>query len=100
MFVHHVFFWLQEGLSNEDVQKFEQGVKTLIAIDYMKIGDVGKPASTNRPIIDRSYSYSLLTAFENKQDHDRYQEDPIHLKFIDECKHLWTRVQIYDAETC
>jgi len=99
MFVHHVFFWLKEGLSNEDVKKFEDSVQTLLTIGYMKTGDVGKPAATDRPVIDSSYSYSLLTVFENIQGHDRYQEDPIHLKFIEDCKHLWSKVQIYDSET-
>jgi hypothetical protein len=99
MFVHHVFFWLQEGLAKEDVEKFEKGVKSLLTIDSLKAGDVGKPASTDRPVIDRSYSYSLLTMFDDIKAHDVYQEHPVHLNFIDECKHLWTRVQIYDSET-
>lgn len=99
MFVHHVFFWLHENLSEEDVDKFEKGVKTLLTIDCMKAGDVGKPASTNRPVIDNSYSYSLLTIFDDLQAHDKYQEHPTHLKFIEDCKHLWSRVLIYDSET-
>jgi len=65
MFVHHVFFWLKEDLSADDIQKFEEGVKSLLKIETVKIGDVGKPASTDRHIIERSYSYSLVTAFDD-----------------------------------
>lgn len=99
MFVHHVFFWLNENLTKEDVEKFEKGVKSLLTIETIKASDVGKPATTDRPIIDRSYSYSLLTMFENIEAHDIYQEHPTHLKFVDDCRHLWARVNIYDSET-
>lgn len=100
MFVHHVFFWLKENLSMADIQKFEEGVKSLLNIDTVKFADVGKPASTDRPIIERTYSYSLLTVFDNKEGHDAYQPpNEIHKKFVEECSHLWTRVLIYDSET-
>jgi hypothetical protein len=99
MFVHHVFFWLNEGLAADDIQKFENGVRSLLKIEVLSSGDVGIPASTDRPVIERSYSYSLLTVFANKAAHDAYQEHPVHLKFIEECKHLWSRVLIYDSET-
>jgi hypothetical protein len=30
--------------------------------------------------------------------HDDYQADSIHLEFIDNCKEMWERVVIYDAD--
>jgi len=99
MFVHHVFFWLREGLESSDVQKFEDTVKTLPRISHVKLGDVGKPANTDRPVIDTTYSYSLLLAFENESKHDDYQVDPVHLKFVETCSSLWTKVLIYDSQT-
>ena len=99
MFVHHVFFWMKEDLSPEDFATFEKGVSTLPKIELVKFGDVGKPAGTNRPIIERSYSYSLLLVFENKAEHDEYQTHPVHLKFIEDCSMLWNRVLIYDSES-
>lgn len=101
MFVHHVFFWLKKDLSDADIQQFETGVRSLLTIPSVKFGDVGKPASTDRPIIERSYSYSLLAVFENKDGHDAYQvpASDIHKKFVDECQHLWDRVLIYDSES-
>ena len=79
MFVHHVFFWLRTDLNTAEIQQFEKGVKSLLTIEGVKFGDVGKPAATHRPVIERTYSYSLLTAFENKEGHDAYQ--PL-MKFI------------------
>lgn len=99
MFVHHVFFWLNETLSEEDTKKFEEGVSTLLQIEHVKKGDVGKPASTDRPVIDRSYSYSLLLQFEDKEAHDAYQPHPVHKAFIEGCSPLWNKVLIYDSES-
>ena len=99
MFVHHVFFWMKENITPDGFKTFENGVATLPGIDLVKFGDVGKPASTDRPIIERSYSYSLLLVFENKTAHDEYQTHPVHLKFIENCSMLWSRVLIYDSES-
>ncbi|MFC0181877.1 Stress responsive A/B Barrel Domain [Pseudarcicella hirudinis] len=99
MFVHVVNFWLKDGLSAEDRRKFEVGVSSLGNIEGVVTFNVGKPAATNRPVIDRSYDYCLLTTFENESGHDYYQIAPVHLKFIEECNHLWERVLIYDSES-
>ena len=99
MFVHHVFFWMKEDITADDFKAFENGVSTLPTIDLVKFGNIGKPASTDRPIIERSYSYSLLLVFENKTAHDEYQTHPVHLKFIGNCSMLWSRVLIYDSES-
>jgi hypothetical protein len=99
MFIHHVYFWLKPDLGSAEIKKFEETVKTLPGISHVKIGDVGKPASTDRPVIDRSYSYSLLLAFESMEKHDQYQVDPTHLKFVETCSTFWDKVLIYDSET-
>jgi hypothetical protein len=99
MFVHHVFFWLKEGLSSADIQLFENTVSTLPGISHVKLGDLGKPAATNRPVIDTSYSYSLLLVFEDQEKHDLYQVDPVHEKFVATCSSLWSKVLIYDSES-
>ena len=99
MFIHHVFFWLKEELSQQDVQKFETAVQSLLSIEHLTAGDVGKPAKTARPVIDSSYSYSLLLQFMNEAKHDAYQVDPIHTKFVNDCSSLWSKVLIYDSES-
>lgn len=99
MFVHIVNFWLKPDLSTEDRQKFVEGVSSLGTIEGLVTFNVGTPADTDRPVIDKSYDYNLLTVFNNIEGHDKYQVDPIHHKFVEECKHLWDRVLIYDAES-
>ncbi|QHS61743.1 Dabb family protein [Chitinophaga agri] len=99
MFVHVVNFWLKPGLSEEDIKQFEEGVQSLKAIESLVMFNVGKPAATDRPVIDKSYSYCELTVFNDEAGHDVYQQHPIHLAFVENCKHLWEKVLIYDSET-
>jgi Stress responsive A/B Barrel Domain len=99
MFVHVVNFWLKPTLSAEEIAQFESGVQSLGNIETLTCFNVGKPAATDRPVIDRSYSYCLLTVFADAAGHDVYQVHPTHLAFVDTCKHLWERVLIYDSET-
>ena len=98
MFVHTVFFWLKPDLTADQRAKFEAGVKSLLTIPSVVHGSVGTPASTDRPVIDRSYSFGLLTVFKDLAGHDVYQDHPTHLAFLSGCKELWTRVQVYDFE--
>jgi len=99
MLVHTVFFWLKEDLSTEQRQQFLDGVKPLLDIKPNVMITLGTPAATEqRPVIDSSYDYSLTCIFESIADHDTYQIDPAHLKFIEECKTLWSKVLVYDAD--
>lgn len=97
LFIHHVYFWLNNPDSTEDFKKLVDGLEKLSKVKTIKMSHIGKPAGTNRDVIDGSYSISWLLLFENRADQDSYQTDPIHLKFIDECKHLWKKVVVYDS---
>jgi hypothetical protein len=97
LFVHHVYFWLNNPDSAEDLKKLIEGLQKLSKVKTIKMFHIGKPAGTNRDVIDGSYSVSWLLLFENRVDQDSYQTDPIHLKFIDECKNLWKKVVVYDS---
>ncbi len=97
IFVHHVYFWLNEPDNPEARAKFEKGLQELINIGEVQEFHLGKPAPTSRPVIDHSYTYSLLTIFRDKEDHDIYQQHPIHLAFIEQCSSLWNRVLVYDS---
>lgn len=94
MFVHHVFFWLKEGASKEELRK---GAEELGEIDLVRKIYVGEAVPSPREVVDDSFSLSLLLFFDNKADQDAYQVHPDHDKFIEKCGHLWQRVQVYDA---
>ena len=96
-FIHHVFFWLKNPESKEDLAALVEGLTKLKAASSIGSFHIGKPAATNRNVIDSGYSLSWLLLFKNKEDQDRYQVDPIHLKFVDTCSHLWSKVVVYDT---
>ncbi len=97
VFVHHVYFWLNNAESAEDLGKLVAGLKKLSVVKTIKQFHIGKPASTSREVIDGSYAVSWLTLFDTKADQDSYQTDPIHLKFVEECASLWKKVIVYDS---
>jgi hypothetical protein len=97
MFVHCVYFWLKPGITADEESRFLDGARSLTKLPSVKHGWVGKPAGTDRPIIDRSYSYGLVVAFDDEAGHDAYQVHPVHDAFR-ELHDLWTAVKIYDFE--
>ena len=97
MFLHHVYFWLNEPDNQTSYQQLQKGIETLLAIEPKVMGHLGIPATTNRPVIDTSYQFSLLLIFNDLKDQESYQEHPIHLKFVEDCSALWSKVLIYDS---
>ncbi len=50
-----------------------------------------------RDVNDRDFDVSLHLVFVNKAAHDKYQEHPKHLKFIEENKENWEKVRVFDS---
>lgn len=97
MFTHSVYFWLRDDLSPEATARFVDGIRSLTTIDTVQLGFIGTPASTDREIIDRSYSYALIVWFADAAAHDAYQAHPIHDRFREQCGGSWKKIVIYDA---
>lgn len=95
-FVHTVFFWLKES-SEANKTALQRGLIELAKIDLIAEAYVGQPADTHREVIDSSYDFSITFIFPDKASQDIYQTHPDHLQFIENCKHLWEKVQVYDA---
>lgn len=96
--VHHVFFWLKNPESKEDLAQLVAGVKTLSKIETVKELHVGVVASTEkRDVVDNSWAVSELMFFNDIAGQATYQTHPLHLEFIKNCSHLWERVVVYDA---
>jgi len=96
-FIHHVYFWLKNPESINDLNELIEGLNKLSAVTTITKFHIGKPASTKREVIDSSYSISWLLLFNSKEDQDSYQTDPVHLKFVEQCSHLWSKVVVYDT---
>ena len=96
--VHHVFFWLKNPDSKEDLAKLLAGIRGLAAIETVRGIHVGVPASTEkREVVDNSFSASEILYFDDVAGQDAYQVHPLHKKFVEECSHLWSKVIVYDA---
>jgi hypothetical protein len=97
IFIHHVYFWLAEPENRESKKALVAGLQKLSSVKTIRRYSIGVPANTSRDVIDSSYSISWILIFDNAADQESYQVDPIHLKFVDECKHLWKKVVVYDT---
>lgn len=97
VFVHHVFFWLKDPKNPEVRTQFEKGLQGLITVPQIKSSHIGTPVESAREVVDDSFTYSYMAFFSNKEDQVIYQTHPIHLKFIEDCQHLWKKVIVYDA---
>lgn len=97
MFVHHVLFYMSADATETDKAALRSGIETLTKIEALHQWYLGVPAPTDRPVIERGYAFSWLTIFKDGANEALYQEHPIHLEFIKNNAHLWTKVVIYDA---
>lgn len=96
--VHHVFFWLKNPESKEDLAKLLAGIRGLAQIETVRGIHVGVPASTEkREVVDSSFSASEILWFDDVEGQNVYQVHPLHKKFVDECSPLWSKVIVYDA---
>jgi len=98
MLSHVVLFWLKSDLTPDQRTAFMKQVKTLETIPGVVKCHIGTPASTDRPVIDRTYSVGLNLIFPDMAAHDAYQIHPTHLAFVETCKASWSKVLIYDFE--
>lgn len=95
---HHVFFWLKTPGSKPDRDALIAGLNTLRGIEIIQQLHIGVPASTEkRDVVDNSYDVSELMFFKSVADQKLYQDHPLHLKFVKDCSHLWSKVVVYDS---
>jgi len=96
-FFHVVYFWLIND-SKEVGEKFEHELRKFIdQVDVIRTSHIGKPAPTDRDVIDNTWTYSLILSFDSKKEQDHYQEHQAHLDFIDNASSLWKKVLVYDS---
>ncbi|MEX0886854.1 MAG: Dabb family protein [Phycisphaeraceae bacterium] len=98
MFIHSVYFWLKPGITDEDEATFRRELDGLRGIESLRTMHVGTSAASDRPVVDTSYSYALITIFDDAAAHDAYQVHPLHDRFREQCERYWDRVVIYDVE--
>ncbi len=97
-FAHTVYFWFKEPENQKDKTFFEASLKKFLnTSQFAKTNFIGTPPKATRDVVDGSFTYSLIVTFESAEAQQKYQEEAPHLLFIEECKHLWERVMVYDS---
>lgn len=97
MLTHHVLFWLKPDTTAEQKEAFKQGLQSLGKIETIKGIFIGTPAPIERAVVDTTYTFSLITLFEDLAGHDVYQTHAVHLAFLDQFRSLFEKVIIYDS---
>lgn len=96
--IHSVYFWLDEKLTEQEIENFTEYFETLGKIPTIKSFKYGKPAPTTpRPVVDNSFTYNLIVSFANMEDLKVYETHPIHLEAIEKYKHNWVKVTVHDT---
>ena len=98
-FVHCVYFWIREDLTEEERETFKQGLTMLANLETVRAGYIGTPPPSERDIVDGSYDYALVLAFDDSAGHDAYQEHPDHETFRQQTTGFWRDIKIYDLIT-
>ena len=97
MFVHHVFFYMAPDATDADRAELRKGIESLTQIETIQQWHIGLPAPTDRDVIERGYTWSWLSIFADGDAEAVYQTHPVHLDFVKNYSHLWTRVVVYDS---
>jgi hypothetical protein len=96
---HMVYFKLKDA-SPEAKQKLVDACKKYLGEHegtvFFSAGVIGN--DFKRDVNDRDWDVALHLVFQNKAAHDKYQDHPDHLKFIDENKDNWAKVRVFDSE--
>lgn len=99
MLIHNVFFWLREGTTAAEVKEFEAGLRALTTDPGVRTGYFGPPGATApRPVVETTYSYGLVLVFDDVAAEGRYQNAPVHVKFLQDHKPKFERVVVYDVQ--
>ncbi len=98
MLTHHVLFWLKDDITQAEYNEFRSALEALEQMTPVKFFHIGTPANIERDVVDGSYSFSLLVAFEDMKSFETYQKHPQHIEFLNGPNKYAIKVVIYDAD--
>lgn len=97
-FIHSVYFWLRENVSDGERMEFKAALESLKKIRGIRKLYVLEPAGTERDVVDNSYDYALIIHLKNKAAQDAYQVDPLHINAVRKMQPMIEKFIVYDAE--
>lgn len=96
---HMVYFKLKDPTAANKKKLIDACKKYLENHDgvvFFAAGGIGD--EFKREVNDRDWDVALHLVFADKAAHDKYQDHPEHLKFIEENKDAWAKVRVFDSE--
>jgi quinol monooxygenase YgiN len=98
MLAHMVYFSLHEPTAANKQKMLDACHKYLSGHPGVVLYAAGTCAHYDRPVNDRDFDIALQVVFTDQAAHDAYQNAPRHLQFIEECKPMWKKVRVFDAD--
>jgi hypothetical protein len=96
---HMVYFKLKDGTAANRQKLVDACKKYLADHDGVIFFSAGVLSDDfKRDVNDRDWDVALHLVFVDKAAHDKYQDHPDHIKFIEENKDGWARVRVFDSE--
>jgi hypothetical protein len=98
MLAHLVYFTLQDASDAARERLIAACHEQLSGHDGTVFFAVGpRELDLQRPVNDCDFDVALHVVFQDRAAHDRYQQHPRHLQFIEENKANWKQVRVFDA---
>lgn len=98
MLSHDVFFTLKENTPDNKKKLVEACHKYLKGHPGEAFYSAGILCEDlKREVNDLGFDVALHIVFKDKAAHDKYQDAPRHLEFIDKNKALWKSVRVFDS---
>jgi hypothetical protein len=99
MLGHYVFFSLHDS-APAAVDTLIASAESLLTVQeglvFFAIGP--RTVDLTREVNDTQFDVALQIVFSDRASHDRYQESPEHLKFIEQNKENWSKIRVFDAD--
>jgi quinol monooxygenase YgiN len=97
MLVHNVFFTVRDRSPEHAAQLVAACDKWLTGHPGTVFYAAGTLSDLDREVNDRDFDVGLHLVFENREAHDKYQVSERHQQFIEQNRHLWTKVRVFDS---
>ena len=99
MLAHVVFFTLKDSSAAAQQRLLDGCLRDLTSHPGTVFFGVGpRTPDLCRPVNDQTYHFGLHVIFASRADHDRYQLDERHLRFVAEQRDNWAQVRVFDSD--
>jgi hypothetical protein len=95
---HVVLMWLKRPGNLEDKLALAKAARELRAIPGTVIFDHGTALKSDRPVVDDSFDFALISRFQSSEALHAYETHPLHVQKVNEViKPLSKKILVYDV---